>query len=487
MKSQKPLRDSWILVVILFFLVVGFAITSVLGYMANRDSVIHSEITQALPLISDNIYSEIKKSLIDPVNVSSLMANDTFLIHWVQEGESDLEEISEYLQYIMQRYDYDSAFFVSDITSNYYYYDGILKQISPDDVHDVWYYDFKNKNTSVDLDVDTDQASADRLTVFINHRLEDSQAEFLGVTGVGLKLMDIGASFRLYRDQFEHEVYLVSPEGLVQVHENDAFVQNLNITRLEGIRDIGQDLFNTDGIAHVFEYENENGLNVISSRYIPEFDWFLIVERNQEASLTMAKRALQRSILIGAVITILISSLILWIIRQNNRRLEHLAAYDSLTSLYNRRVFSQMLQRELRVAQRYHHSIGILMVDIDDFKTVNDQYGHFIGDQLLKRVAATIQEAVRESDLVGRWGGDEFIILLQRSGECEALQTSKRLMQQVQDQVLETEKGLVTTTISVGFACTDNVETAEWLDLILKADEALLESKRGGKGRVTGS
>jgi diguanylate cyclase (GGDEF)-like protein len=481
--NRKTLQNSWLIISILLILSIGFISISMLSYIGTRDYVIHNEKTQSLPLISDNIYSEIKKELVDPINTSSLMSHDTFLINWVLADEQDLNAITEYLSTIKEEYNYTSAFYVSDITGNYYYYDGILKQLSTDDAHDVWYYRFKDLNVPFALDVDTDEARQGTLTVFINHRLEKPDGTFLGVTGIGLELNKLGEKFTGYQELFDHEIYMVDTSGLITIHSNPELVEQASISELEGIQNISDDILISEEQIKIFEYENTTGTKIISSRYIPEFNWFLIVEKDQNESLTAARQALYRNMMIGLLITVIVFLIIIWIIRKYNRQLEEMASIDELTELYNRRVFTDLLKREVRTAQRYQQSLGLLMIDIDDFKSVNDTYGHLVGDQLLKTVAKKIEAIVRESDLVGRWGGDEFIVMLHNTGEQEAYQTALRLMKEIEETVLETEWGYINATISVGYA---NAEKEfNWFELIQKADEALLCSKREGKNRVS--
>jgi len=173
-------------------LVFSFTFTSLVSYNVTRTSIDSDAKTKILPLISDNIYSEIQKELLQPIYNSSIMANDEFLVEWVLAGEQDTEEIVRYLQRIKERYGYFSAFYISARTNNYYYYEGILKQIRPEDEHDIWYYNFVRSGRHYDLDVDNDEATSGTLTIFINHRLEDNQGNFLGVTGVGLKMSEVG-------------------------------------------------------------------------------------------------------------------------------------------------------------------------------------------------------------------------------------------------------------------------------------------------------
>ncbi len=114
-----------------------------------------------------------------PLFVSSLMANDTFLKDWAAGGESDISKIERYLGEIQGKYGFFSAFFVSAETGKYYYPGGILKTISPEDDHDVWYYDFVSSGEGHDLDVDSNEAANNILTVFINHRLASDDGKLL--------------------------------------------------------------------------------------------------------------------------------------------------------------------------------------------------------------------------------------------------------------------------------------------------------------------
>ncbi len=483
MKQQK-IRNIWLVSAMVVVLTLGFSVTSILSYLVTKSYVINNSVSRTLPLISDNIYSEITKELLDPINVSSLMSNDTFLFNWVIEGESDQKEISEYLGTIKNRYGYTSTFFVSDITKNYYYSDGILKTISPENSHDVWYYEFKALNRSLDLDVDTDEARDGVLTVFINHRLENLDGTLLGVTGVGLEMTDVGEKFHAYQQKYEHEIYLVDPNGIIQIHSNPQLVESGNLLEQEGIKNIQGPILEPSDQIHIFEYEDSSGLKAISIRYMPEFDWYLIVEKNQESSLLAARQSLWLNIMIGLLVTFGISILMILIFRVYNKRMEDLASVDELTNLYNRRYFTSLMQRELNSAQRYGQQLSLLMLDIDDFKSVNDQYGHGIGDEMLRLISKTISSTVRISDIVGRWGGEEFVVLLINTGTDEALQIAQRIVTDISNQTLTTAKGKIQRTVSIGVSTINTPMTGDD-NLLGSSDDALLRAKAKGKNTVS--
>ncbi|MBN2048019.1 MAG: diguanylate cyclase [Anaerolineaceae bacterium] len=482
MKRVK-FTSYWLIVFMFLIIAVGFSVTSVLSFLVTKQYVTRSEITHTLPLISDNIYSSIKEDLIDPINISSLMSNDTFLINWVNEGEEDLNAITEYLRYIKEEYGYTSAFFVSDQTRNYYYYDGILKQISPEDAHDIWYYLFVEMNTAYDLDVDQDEAARDTLTVFINHRLEQPDGTFLGVTGVGLKLTDIGANLLDYENRYDHRIYMIDSQGLIQIHADASLVEQVNIREMEGLEEISQEILDTDQLIKIKEYRDAEGVKIISVRYIPEFDWFLIVEKNQSGSLVKARQSLWQNIIIGLAVTIGISALIYWIFRKYNMRLEYLASVDELTELFNRRFFLRMLTREMNIAQRYGQDMCLLMLDIDDFKAINDEYGHLNGDKALREITQAVRNATRNSDIVARWGGEEFIILLLNTDEALAAQIAERIRATVEQLEIHLDDHTITRTVSIGCSKYDHAQR-DAASFIAQADAALIQSKEQGKNCV---
>ena len=476
-------KEAGIIAGIVFLLLVGFILTSFLSFSVTRNLIINSARSQTLPLISDNIYSVIKKDLLDPINVSSLMANDAFLIEWIKSGEKGLDEITTYLQLIREKYGYTSSFFVSEITGNYYYYEGILKQISPEDAHDVWYFDFKAKDVPLDLDVDNDEAKNGLLTVFINHRLLDHEGNFLGVTGVGLELRDIAENLAAYEDRYNRRIYMIDHDGLIQIHPDKTLVEAANIQNQEGISQISDEILSTKEEVKILEYKDHKGIKTLSIRYLPEFDWLLVVEKDQTASLQEARQSLWQNLLIGILVTIIISLGVIIAFKRYNQRLEFLASFDELTGLFNRRAFQKLLEREISIAQRYGYSSSLLMLDIDEFKSVNDQFGHFVGDKLIIDVVDAIRSNLRSTDIIGRWGGDELVIFLLRTDESEAVNTAQRIQSAVEEIKFETSQGAINRTVSIGITSV-LAEKISSENLLKQADKALIKAKKSGKNSI---
>ncbi len=161
-------------------------------------------------------------------------------------------------------------------------------------------------------------------------------------------------------------------------------------------------------------------------------------------------------------------------------RLKHLSDTDAVTGSYNRRFMAARLDREIKRSSRYGHPLGLLMLDLDSFKGINDTYGHLFGDQVLKKTAMALTAACRETDLVGRFGGDEFIVLLPETMEDEAVVVAGRVAERVDCLRLQapgSDGREVKVSASLGRSTfPGDGRTAN--ELISMADKALYRQKR---------
>lgn len=167
--------------------------------------------------------------------------------------------------------------------------------------------------------------------------------------------------------------------------------------------------------------------------------------------------------------------------------LEELATRDSLTNLFNRRHFLGLAEQEWKRALRYRHPLCALMLDLDHFKNINDQYGHAIGDLALIAVANIIRSTLRSTEIAGRYGGDEFVILLPETLPQNGLLVANRISEAVSSQTVHTDEADIELATSIGLACLtmENREVIKSLDELLShADKALYIAKRAGKSQV---
>lgn len=166
-----------------------------------------------------------------------------------------------------------------------------------------------------------------------------------------------------------------------------------------------------------------------------------------------------------------------------NEKLQEVSRIDGLTGLFNRRYWQERFEREYKVAMRKEPNICAIMLDIDHFKKVNDTHGHHAGDLVIQRLAKLITLATRETDICGRYGGEEFAIILPDTTEKTAKIMAERLRKLVQLDAVQYEDIAIKYTISIGIAQFTNKyrEAVLWLE---DADKALYEAKEGGRNRV---
>ena len=162
-----------------------------------------------------------------------------------------------------------------------------------------------------------------------------------------------------------------------------------------------------------------------------------------------------------------------------NEELARLAARDEQTGLYNRRRLDELLAAEIERARRYDRPLSIMLLDIDKFKTINDTLGHLVGDTILLETAEQLQSSLRSCDFVGRWGGDEFVIICPETAPDTALLLAERLRYGYATRDFTAVGGL---TVSIGVASYHEGCQAE--DLLSTADNALYRAKRNGRNQV---
>ena len=170
-------------------------------------------------------------------------------------------------------------------------------------------------------------------------------------------------------------------------------------------------------------------------------------------------------------------------ITQRIKELEKMALLDHLTELANRRYTELNIQTKLDELRRYGRPFGILYMDIDHFKNVNDSYGHDIGDKVLIMVANTFVKNVRASDIVGRWGGEEFLAIIPNITEEQLYFTANKLRVLVEQSGFSLNSGIVQVTVSIGATLALPKDTAE--TLLERADKLLYYSKANGRNRVS--
>lgn len=167
-------------------------------------------------------------------------------------------------------------------------------------------------------------------------------------------------------------------------------------------------------------------------------------------------------------------------LKEKSNLLEYQASHDKLTGLFNRNRFDEIYTKEIKRTKRYNNELSIIIFDIDDFKMVNDTYGHQIGDEVLKEIAKITLNGVREQDINVRWGGEEFLILLPQTNLTGAVTVASKIKSAIKEHIF-TDKSL---KITASFGVSQLLEEDDEISLISRSDKLLYEAKKTGKDKV---
>jgi len=172
-------------------------------------------------------------------------------------------------------------------------------------------------------------------------------------------------------------------------------------------------------------------------------------------------------------------------IEAKNKLLEEMAHTDSLTGLPNRRAIEEWAARQLRGAARHGFAMWVAEADLDNFKSINDSYGHDAGDRVLQKFGEVLRESTRASDISGRMGGDEFLLVMTHLDEKSTRLTVERLRKQFAEVRFSFDGDVVSATASFGIAGFQGKEPPDFTKLVRQADKALYSGKRAGRNQVT--
>jgi len=317
----------------------------------------------------------------------------------------------------------------------------------------------------------------------------DSVIDWQGQQAMQVILIDLSSQVKMHRElQLSEERYRVLVDGSIQ-----GIIVHKNFTPL----------FCNLAYAQIFGFENEQTL-MDSNSILPLIasEYHHQAHQENHALLTGEKRVIKNEVkgvrIDGSIVWIsLLSRTVQWdgekaiqvtvmdITEQQQlrERLERRANYDVLTNLLTRRAFDELLRKEFACCQLHSNSLSCVLIDIDNFKIINDQNGHLVGDQVLQLFSSTCNTSLRKSDFIGRWGGDEFVLILPNTALEQAALIAERLCADISKLRVTADSSSLNFSVSIGVSTlSDDNFSVEML--LSEADRALYKAKREGKGRV---
>ena len=468
----------FIITIILIILSISI---SLLNYSVSLKAA-HKQLKEhSLPLSLDNIYTEIQKNIVEPYLVSSMMANDTFVQDWIIKDEKDEKKIQKYLETIKNKYSMFNTFLVSDKTGKYYTQNGFIEKINQENPVNSWYFRFKDSQEIHEINLDFNNHMSNELIMFINYKILDPEFHFIGATGVALKISYIDDMLKRFRHKHNFIVTFFDSQGDIVLAEKD-INSFKNIEQMDHLNAYKDEIISKT--SKIIEYSKNGNDYILNTKYIPELNLYLTVNVKVDKYIQDVKNIFYFNLIISLFISFIVVSIVFFIIRKNNKQLEYLADHDPLTTMLNRRSFEEKLKDLIILHQRNNIPLSLSFLDLDNFKSINDRFGHHIGDQVLQEFSNILKHNLRQTDLISRWGGEEFVIVLVDSPLEDANTKIEKLRVLIENNT-NIQNLLQGESLTASFGLTVFHEADTIDTLIDRADEAMYHSKNNGKNQVT--
>ncbi len=470
-------RDRWWLSVQLSVtLTVGFGAVALFTYANALAAARRQVVESTLPLTLDALSADLQQDFVQPILFASAMAANTLLIDWVEQGEQPEAAVQRYLSRVQAQHGATTVFFVSEASRRYYHPTGILKTVSPGSAQDAWFFRLRASASSYEVNLDRDTADPSRTTVFVNYKLLGDGGRFLGAVGLGRSTSQLTRRIQQAERTNGIQVMFLDGRGriLFSPRRGQAPPQLQRAIAQQRLRDSLR-----EQPRGAFQFRQGGELIYVRTKRIPELNWTLVVSQPLRVPSGPLWSSLFQISLTALLTLILALLLVFRLTGHHHHKLARLAHTDPLTGLWNRRQLDERVRSELDRADRYGDELSLVLFDIDHFKAINDRFGHAAGDRVLVELAGRVRAKLRESDGLGRWGGEEFLVLMPHSTDEEAHQLAEKLRRLVAETPIE---GVGTVTASFGVAQRRPLESAE--SLFRRVDGELYRAKQAGRNRV---
>ena len=418
------------------------------------------------------VYDLVGEELLRPLYIAETFANTVDFTVDMNSPEFDESVLLRRLRDMQA--EMDLTFFVaSELTRKQYFSNGTTLDLVEGEV--AWYFEAKAQ----DKDFMADLGQVGDVHLFYDVKSLGSNGEFLGYVGVGKHTQSFIDTFNSYKERYGYDFLFVNDRDeimLTSIPElvvTDAYIPSLDT--LDWF-DHGDSLHGSHD-SEIFEIDGEDVL--ISEFVIEELGWRLLLLSPLEGRQAQTARTFVSGS-VGAVLSVLLFLLlVVYSMRLYRETIQKQSEMDELTGLPNR----TSVQRRYNQLQRDGKSLCAVIIDLDHFKSINDTYGHDAGDRVLKAAATVFKEVLRANDTVGRWGGEEFVMLLPEASSDTGVAIAERARQKLEDLTIELRDAEVSVTASFGVASgpTRNELLA---DLLARADKVLYEAKEKGRNQV---
>ena len=418
------------------------------------------------------VYKLVRDELLRPLYIAETFASSVNFTTLMNADDIDEAQLLERLAQ-MER-DLELVFFVaSEKARRQYFSSGRTLDLIEGEVW--WYFEAMEQ----DKEFMADLGQVGDVHLFFDVKMYSENREFLGYVGVGKRIQRFLDTFDQYKSRYGYDFLFVNDQNEIILSSlPDLVVTNASIPTLASLDWFDPDILSQGSLDS--ELIDVDGRNFLVSEFgIEELDWQLLLLVPLEARQGQITRAFVSNALSALVIVMLLLGTVSALLLFYKRKLEKTTEVDALSGLPNR----AYVERRYDQLRRTGTELCVIIADLDHFKRINDTYGHPTGDKVLQAAAATLKQGLREMDIVGRWGGEEFVMLIPAKKIEMGGLVAERARASLEALQVEEQGSRVSVTGSFGVACGSAGEQS-LNDLLASADRALYEAKSAGRNRV---
>ncbi|MGS2719167.1 sensor domain-containing diguanylate cyclase [Paraglaciecola aestuariivivens] len=413
------------------------------------------------------------EQLMQPLHISQTLAKSQELIDLMRAPHNNETQIFSMLKRLNREFSLN--FFIASELSRIQY-DSTGKSLELIEGKVDWYFRYKAQDTTAMADIGQWQNPQ----FYIDLKIYDQQGQFLGVFGVGKSLQEFTEVFSEYKKTYGYDfIFVDQNKDITLTSDPELLIQGVtfkNLADLAWFQALSEEQQAASLNNLLLQVNGQEAL--IAELNIQPFDWTLYIITPLHLRQTEISRAFIISIVTLLVVIFGLFLLIYNLLYYFKKDIQKVKEIDILTELANRNNISLKFE-ELMYEK---HSVSLVLIDLDNFKAINETHGRKAGDIVLRQVANMLQSHIRPDDILGRWGGEEFLLLLPNTGPHEAVEICQELCTKVSAMTITTGTISIQITASFGVSFTATPRTMS--EVMAAADDALFAAKRDGRNLV---
>ncbi len=437
------------------------------------------------------LFSLITSEILRPITVSQYMANDPFLLSYIQRDKIDYSVVFNYISKVSNKF--NTLSFIA-IDKHQLLLDSKKKVINLSSKDTEWYHRLK----VIDKTEFADFGDAENPHLFFDIKMFNEEQEFLGFVGLAVDLDHFSKKFNEFKEDFGFEVYFIDENDNITLsssqlmkttshHRRDSLTNINELKWFKNYQRAKQRNKKHDGKANIESNSSDSIFNfsddnlIISQMTLNELNWRIFIVAPPITEQNTYWQLFFQKLIIFLIVSLALYYILTLCIKSFRAKLVKDSKTDFLTQLPNRDFIHWKYSQ---LSNKYNH-VSVVLADIDNFKTLNDTYGHLFGDDVLKVIAKELGKNLRNIDLVGRWGGEEFIFILPDTNAIQAQEIVDRIRKNIANIPFtpSSTSKKVNVTVSFGVSDSDFANVA-LEDILIKADQALYSAKTNGRNQV---